>query len=110
MGANAVEYVCSLATKSGQKATGVAYVVFIVFRKVVHHATVFFSAMNGDTTSRPSASLYADGLLPSSATNLASVAASLPPTELLMSGISMILKPGSTFEAACISSLVLVHS
>src|SRR5215211_3784348 len=110
MGANAARHFRS-SWNSGKRTVGALWVFAIVVMTDDHHAGVLFSAVNGARTILPP-TLYAELYLLSSAIRIAMVPASislslLPP---LVSGIGMILKPGSTSAAACIISLALSHS
>ena len=86
------------------------YVFCMMPRKFDHQAGLCASALNGEMTRRLSASRYADGYCASDAIPAAKVAASARPMLPDMSGINMILNPGSTAAAACSIRLALAQS
>src|SRR3954468_8579 len=88
--------------KHGTRAVDRPYVDFRPASQVVHQSTVLASALNGDSTSRPSARRNAAGYAASAAILDATTFGSSS-LRLVMSGISMILKLGSTRLAACSS-------
>src|SRR3954470_22916684 len=98
MGANESAYRCQ-SSRVGTKATVMPYWDFIVASQLVHQATVLFSALNGETTSRPSASRNAAGLAARAATE-AAIASGVSEPSVVMSGCSRILNDGSTWCAA----------